>query len=134
MQPSTSHILRSWALIGFLLLGQTLASPVHAQRPAQGSEAQAGNWASEANAQFVEQIQADTVHWPTLIKTVSLALLILIWVKSSDWVNSSGQRYDLGYRKWNAIVFFPFSIALLVMFFFQSLSWYGFRCCWSSPA
>ena len=53
-----------------------------------------------------------------MIKTISLALLILAWIKSSDWINYSAQVYEFGYRKWNAIVFFPFSILLLVMFFF----------------
>ncbi len=117
MQPFTDPRWRSWALLGFLLLvlmGPTMTSPALAQGPGP----RPGAAPPPATGQFVKQIRADTVHWPTLIKTISLALLILIWVKSSDWVNASGQQYDLGYRKWNAIVFFPFSIALLVMFFF----------------
>jgi type II secretory ATPase GspE/PulE/Tfp pilus assembly ATPase PilB-like protein len=103
-----------WALLGILLLGQALSVPAHAQAPPSRVAAPP----SQTNALFVKQVKTDSIHWPTLIKTVSLALLILVWIKSSDWINFSSQLHALGYRKWNAIVFFPFAIGLLAMFFF----------------
>ena len=44
-------------------------------------------------------------------------MLFLIWVKSADWVNRDTQIFDLGYGKWNPIVFFPF-LAVLLLFAF----------------
>jgi len=46
-------------------------------------------------------------------------MLILVWIKSGDWINQSSQLHGLGYRKWNSIVFFPFAILMLAMFFFS---------------
>jgi type II secretory ATPase GspE/PulE/Tfp pilus assembly ATPase PilB-like protein len=46
-----------------------------------------------------------------------LWLLFLIWVKSADWVNRDSQIFDLGYGKWNPILFFPFLAALLLFAF-----------------
>ena len=47
-------------------------------------------------------------------------LLFLIWVKSADWINHDTQIFDLGYGKWNPIVFFPF-LAILLLFAFPIL-------------
>ena len=47
-------------------------------------------------------------------------LLFLIWVKSADWVNRDTQIFDLGYGKWNPIMFFPF-LAILLLFAFPIL-------------
>ena len=44
-------------------------------------------------------------------------LLFLIWVKSADWVNRDTQIFDLGYGKWNPILFFPFFAVLLLFAF-----------------
>ena len=49
-----------------------------------------------------------------------ILLLILIWVKSADWVNRDTQIFDLGYGKWNPILFFPF-LAILLLFAFPVL-------------
>ena len=48
-------------------------------------------------------------------------LLFLIWVKSADWVNRDTQIFNLGYGKWNPIMFFPF-FAVLLLFAFPYLS------------
>ena len=52
--------------------------------------------------------------WPKLL---AIWLLFLIWVKSADWVNRDTQIFDLGYGKWNPILFFPF-LAVLLLFAF----------------
>ena len=49
-----------------------------------------------------------------------LWLLFLIWVKSADWVNRDTQIFNLGYGKWNPILFFPF-LAVLLLFAFPIL-------------
>ena len=44
-------------------------------------------------------------------------LLIYIWVLTTDWVNRDTQIFNLGYKKWNPIVFGPFA-ALGILFLF----------------
>ena len=53
-----------------------------------------------------------SVSW---LKLLSFWLLFLIWVRSVDWVNRDSQIHELGYGKWNLIMFLPF---FLVVFFF----------------
>ncbi len=58
------------------------------------------------------------ISWPKLLM---LCVLILVWVKSADWVNQDSQIYDLGYGTWNPILFFPF-LALFALFAFPWLA------------
>ena len=53
-----------------------------------------------------------SISW---LKLLLLWLLFLIWVKSADWVNRDSQIFDLGYGKWNPIIFFPFFAVLLLV-------------------
>ncbi len=57
------------------------------------------------------------ISWPKLLV---LLIVILIWVRSCDWVNQDTQIFDLGYGKWNPIQLFPF-LAILVLFAFPFL-------------
>jgi len=41
----------------------------------------------------------------------------LIWVLSADWINQDSQIFDLGYGKWNPIIFFPYLAVLLLVAF-----------------
>jgi type II secretory ATPase GspE/PulE/Tfp pilus assembly ATPase PilB-like protein len=49
-----------------------------------------------------------------------LWLIILIWTRSADWVNQDSQIFDLGYGKWNPVMFFPF-VAIVLLFTFPVL-------------
>ena len=60
----------------------------------------------------VGRVKRPFFAWPKLLV---IWLLYLVWVKSADWVNRDTQIFDLGYGKWNPIVFFPFLVALVVM-------------------
>jgi type II secretory ATPase GspE/PulE/Tfp pilus assembly ATPase PilB-like protein len=46
------------------------------------------------------------IHW---VKWLVIFLVYLVWVKSADWVNRDTQIFNLGYGKWNSILFFPFA-------------------------
>ncbi len=52
-----------------------------------------------------------------LLKLLGLALIVLMWVRGTDWVNQDSQFYRLGWYKWNHIIFAPFAIIALAMFF-----------------
>ncbi len=48
------------------------------------------------------------------IKLIIAAVLMMIWVATSDWVNRDAQEYDLGVGQWNATTFFPGLVAGLM--------------------
>jgi type II secretory ATPase GspE/PulE/Tfp pilus assembly ATPase PilB-like protein len=66
------------------------------------------------DAHSVLRMKRPFFYWPKLL---AFWLLFLIWVKSADWVNRDTQIFDLGYGKWNLIMFFPF-LAVLLLFVF----------------
>src|SRR5688572_485174 len=66
------------------------------------------------DAHSIPRMKRPFFYWPKLL---AIWLLFLIWVKSADWVNRDTQIFDLGYGKWNPIVFFPF-LAVLLLFVF----------------
>jgi type II secretory ATPase GspE/PulE/Tfp pilus assembly ATPase PilB-like protein len=66
------------------------------------------------DAHSVLRMKQPFFFWPKLL---AIWFLFLIWVKSADWVNRDTQIFDLGYGKWNPIVFFPV-LAVLLLFVF----------------
>jgi len=56
-------------------------------------------------------------------KVALLWILFLIWVKSADWVNRDTQIVDTGYGKWNPIIYFPFALLFLLLFFLVGYVW-----------
>jgi type II secretory ATPase GspE/PulE/Tfp pilus assembly ATPase PilB-like protein len=59
----------------------------------------------------------------TVIAPFLVAILVLIWVGMADWVNRDSQIFNLNYRKWNPIVFFPFAIIGIAMLFVPVPHW-----------
>ncbi len=49
------------------------------------------------------------------LKLLPVILLVLMWTATGDWVNRSSQIHDLGYGKWNPIVFFPFLLGIVLL-------------------
>ncbi len=64
------------------------------------------------DAHSVPRADGPFTHW---FKLLSLWLLFLVWVRSADWVNRDTQIFDLGYGKWNLILFFPFLLLFLLL-------------------
>jgi type II secretory ATPase GspE/PulE/Tfp pilus assembly ATPase PilB-like protein len=62
----------------------------------------------------VPRFKSPSISW---LKLAGVFILFLIWVRSADWVNRDTQIYDLGYGKWNPILFFPFFAVLLLITF-----------------
>ena len=52
-----------------------------------------------------------------LMKLLGLVLVFLMWVRAADWVNQDSQTYHLGWYKWNHIIYAPFAIAAIALFF-----------------
>ena len=52
-----------------------------------------------------------------LLKLFGIGLVMLMWVRAGDWVNQDSQIYRLGWYKWNHIVFAPFALAAIGLFF-----------------
>src|SRR5947207_12375303 len=99
-----------------------------AQQPAAGNAAVGAQAAPDAttaaapapkldkwgDAHSIARVKHPIISWPKLLL---LLLLILIWVMSADWVNRDSQTYNLGYGKWNPIIFFPFFVVMLLFTF-----------------
>src|SRR5262245_9634335 len=66
------------------------------------------------DAHSIFRLKQSSIAWSKLLL---VWLLFLIWVKSADWVNRDTQIYELGYGKWNPIMFFPFLAVLLLVTF-----------------
>jgi type II secretory ATPase GspE/PulE/Tfp pilus assembly ATPase PilB-like protein len=66
------------------------------------------------DAHSTRRPRAPMLFW---LKLLVIWLIILIWIKSADWVNRDTQVYNLGYGKWNPIQFFPFLVVLIVFTF-----------------
>ena len=81
--------------------------PAEAALPAQAPKIDKWN-----DAHSIPRNHQFSVSWPKLL---IFWLLFLIWVRSVDWVNRDSQIHELGYGKWNLIMFLPF---FLVVFFF----------------
>jgi type II secretory ATPase GspE/PulE/Tfp pilus assembly ATPase PilB-like protein len=130
--------MRTWFAIWFLLpclcfawpprLGcaQDAPPPVADQSAADAPDdaAEAAATASPAAApaeidewndsHSIPRMKRPFIFW---IKLLALWLLFLIWVKSADWVNRDSQVFDLGYGKWNPVLFFPFAVLLSLVAF-----------------
>ncbi|HEY3393331.1 MAG TPA: ATPase, T2SS/T4P/T4SS family [Lacipirellulaceae bacterium] len=64
------------------------------------------------DAHSIPRAKSPFIFW---LKFLVLCLMFLIWVKAADWVNRDSQIFDLGYGKWNAIIYFPFLAVLLLV-------------------
>jgi type II secretory ATPase GspE/PulE/Tfp pilus assembly ATPase PilB-like protein len=136
--------LAIWILLPCLLLAWPIVTGLHAQEqaaPAPGAEqkaaapapggeqkaageqpAAAGQPAPPApvpqdkwnDAHSIKRMEHPFIYWPKLLL---LFILILLWVKSADWINRDSQIYNLGYGTWNPIIFFPFFVILLLFAF-----------------
>jgi type II secretory ATPase GspE/PulE/Tfp pilus assembly ATPase PilB-like protein len=72
------------------------------------------------DAHSVGRVRQPLFHWAKLL---ALWLLFLVWVRSADWVNVDTQVFDLGYGKWNPIIFFPFLLLFLLLGFLIGYFW-----------
>lgn len=55
-------------------------------------------------------------------KLLSFWLLLLIWVRTTDWISQDAQSLKLRWAIWNAVAFFSFLIALLILWI---VSWFS---------
>ncbi len=64
-------------------------------------------------------LQARTLRFNIAIvfKVLTLFLLLMMWVGAGDWVNRAAQIHYLNWQKWNPIIFFPFMLVTLLLFF-----------------
>ncbi len=54
---------------------------------------------------------------PAILKIVAAFLLFYIWVLVGDWVNRDSQIHELGYKKWNPIIYVPFAVLGIALIF-----------------
>ena len=66
---------------------------------------------------FADQAKDTELQIVPLLKLLGLALLVVMWVRAGDWVNQDVQIYNLGWYKWNHILFAPFALVAIALFF-----------------
>lgn len=66
------------------------------------------------DANSIPRVRRPAINW---LKLATIWLLVIIWVKSTDWVNRDVQIFNLGYGTWNPALFFPFVVILLLTAF-----------------
>src|SRR4029078_12597919 len=72
---------------------------------------------NDAHSNAMRQFKKGFISWPKLLV---ILVLILIWVRSCDWINQDTQIFGFSYGKWNPIELFPF-LAILLLFAFPIL-------------
>jgi type II secretory ATPase GspE/PulE/Tfp pilus assembly ATPase PilB-like protein len=87
------------------------AAPEAAAPPAPAPKLDKYN---DAHSNAMRQFKRGFISWP---KLALILILILIWVRSTDWINKDTQIFELGYGKWNPIELFPFLIILMLFAF-----------------
>lgn len=133
--------LAIWFLAPCVLLGALSITYVHAQEQPPGQPAASADAAPPAEDEAAEEAAPpppavrkdkwnDThsiwratspfVAWP---KILLFTFLLLIWVRSGDWINRDSQLFHTGYGKWNPIIFFPFLAIALLLFFIVGYYW-----------
>ena len=101
----------------FVVLGEggaAYAQEVAPEEAAAGSTATAGTFTALRRQGLVPL---------TIVSEIILIVLFLSWVAIGDWVNRDSQIFNLGYKKWNPIVFFPFAMLAILLIFVPVPAW-----------
>ena len=61
----------------------------------------------------------------SILNLLLVWLLMVLWVRTTDWVNQDAQRQKLPYLRWNPIVVFPFLAAFMLMWLIPFF-WIGY--------
>jgi len=103
------------------LEGQTLGKKGPQKAPANASNNQnratGKEPAGDAASTFATKARNVKFQLVPLLKLLGLGLLVVIWVRAGDWVNQDVQIYSLGWYKWNHILFAPFALVAIALFF-----------------
>jgi type II secretory ATPase GspE/PulE/Tfp pilus assembly ATPase PilB-like protein len=117
------HLLWMGLALAALVVVGWGSTPAYAQRSKRDELPPPPPAASEQVA--VPQMSAERPSRTlmTVLSPILVAALFVAWVGFGDWVNRDSQIFGLGYKKWNPIVYFPFAIVGLVMFFVPAPQW-----------
>jgi type II secretory ATPase GspE/PulE/Tfp pilus assembly ATPase PilB-like protein len=122
--------MRQLFWMGVALATLTVASPagmrLYAQEaaappPAPAETATAGAAAAGGSLTALEPAAGQPLF--DRIGPILVAAIFLAWVAMADWINRDTQIFGLGYKKWNPIIFFPFAIVGLALFFAPAPNW-----------
>lgn len=87
-----------------------------AEQPEDEGEA-APRPAAPQELSFLNQAKKLELPLGPLLKLSLVVFVILLWVRAVDWVNQDSQIFRLGWYKWNHILYVPFAVAAIVLFF-----------------
>ncbi|MAT69611.1 MAG: hypothetical protein CMJ58_08810 [Planctomycetaceae bacterium] len=104
--------LRTVFLLAFFAVFAAALAPSSARaQSASGDAAAAKAYGESMQSKF------DELPWSDLLKVGGWVVLLALWVGTTDWVNRDTQIFDLGYKKWNPIVYAPVAVVAVAMAF-----------------
>jgi len=71
----------------------------------------------DAGKRFAANMGKVAFSFSLLLKLILVAVIVLLWVKGGDWINQDVQIFKLGWYKWIPIIFFPFALVAVLLFF-----------------
>jgi type II secretory ATPase GspE/PulE/Tfp pilus assembly ATPase PilB-like protein len=122
----------AWAVL-FSLAGVATAwaqtpSPTPAPAPAATDKSFDANWPkgplTDLNGNPLPQMHSivrGPGYYVALWKIALVFILVLMWVRTTDWVSRDCVALSLNYDQWNSIVFFPFFVTFFLLLF---LPWF----------
>jgi len=66
---------------------------------------------------FTTKLNAAVFDFKLLRRLLMLTGVVLLWIKAGDWVNQDVQINKISWYKWNPIIFFPFVLVTVPLFF-----------------
>ncbi|MBL9084860.1 MAG: Flp pilus assembly complex ATPase component TadA [Planctomycetales bacterium] len=105
---------------------QNKAAPAAADAASADAGAPAATWPIWVGDEYPEQFTLKNFNYGqgyylSIPKILVSVVLLLLWIRSCDWVNQDAQHHKYPYLKWNSIVVFPFAAAFILQWF---LPWY----------
>lgn len=86
------------------------------RQQAAGGAATQGQ-AVQGGKSFAQKAKDTQFRLVPLLKLLGLSLLVVMWIRAGDWVNQDCQIYRLGWYKWNHILYVPFGLVAIGLFF-----------------
>jgi len=93
------------------------------QEESKAAASEGDDEVAEEEATFADKARAVDFRLDAILKLAALGLLLVLWVRAGDWVNQDSQLYKLGWYKWNPIVYAPFALLAIGLFFLPVPAW-----------
>lgn len=103
--------------------GNAAPPPQQPNQPELGGVPGATATSADITNAFEQRVNTLSFSLPLLFKLLSMFIVFWMWVAAGDWVNKDSQIYNLGYQKWNPIIYVPFVLVTMIVVFLPIAIW-----------